>query len=82
MHFIDIRCVSLVFMYVKLDSDSYSHIRMESREYYKHLFTIAGTNPYSWTLTDPRGSIILNKCYNILSFLSEYESNLTYVLVF
>jgi len=34
MHFINIRCVSLVFMYVKLDSDSYSHIRMESREYY------------------------------------------------
>ena len=23
-----------------------------------------GTNPYSWTLTDPRGGIILNKSYN------------------
>ena len=44
-----------------------------------HLFTIAGTNPYSWTLTDPRGSIILNKCDNALGFPSEYESNLTYV---
>ena len=26
--------------------------------------TITGTNPYCWTLTDPRGGIILNKCYN------------------
>jgi len=23
---------------------------------------ITGTNPYCWTLTDPRGGIILNKC--------------------
>ena len=46
-----------------------------------HLFTIAGTNPYSWTLTDPRGGIILNKCYNTLGFPSEseWESNLKYV---
>jgi len=48
-----------------------------------HLFTIAGTNPYSWTLTDPRGGIILNKCYNTLGFPSKYESeyksNLTHV---
>jgi len=27
---------------------------------------ITGTNPYCWTLTDPRGGIILNMCYNIL----------------
>ena len=50
----------------------------------QHLFTIAGTNPYSCTLTDPRGGIILNKCYNTLGFQSkyesEYESNLTYVI--
>ena len=26
--------------------------------------TITGTNPYCWTLTDPRGGIILNKCYS------------------
>ena len=25
---------------------------------------ITGTNPYCWTLTDPRGGIILNKYYN------------------
>ena len=25
---------------------------------------ITGTNPYSWTLTNPQGDIILNKCYN------------------
>jgi len=35
------------YTYVKLDSDSHYSIRMESREYYSTLFTIAGTNPYS-----------------------------------
>ena len=25
---------------------------------------ITGSNPYFWTLTDPRGGIILNKYYN------------------
>jgi len=48
-----------------------------------HSFSITGTNHYSWTLTDPQGGIILNKCYNTLGFPSkyesEYESNLTYV---
>jgi len=38
-------------------------------------FAITGTNPYYWALTDPRGSIILNKCYNTITGTNPYSSN-------
>ena len=36
-------------------------------------FAITGTNPYYWALTDPRGSIILNKCYNTITGTNPYS---------
>ena len=40
-------------------------------------FAITGTNPYYWALTDPRGGIILNKCYNAITGTNPYSWTLT-----
>jgi len=40
-------------------------------------FAITGTNPYYWTLTDLRGGIMLNKCYNTITGTNPYSWTLT-----
>ena len=40
------------------------HMKISRRNAITMLYT--GTNPYCWTLTDPRGGIMLNKYYNSL----------------